>query len=128
MRTYHGRGTIMDSHHKHCPACNEVKPRSAFSKMAGSSDGLQGRCKSCFRIYQRARKYGLSEKHFRLLLESQDYECAICGKPDRNLVVDHNHNTGKVRGLLCNSCNVGIGHLQDSVLILNRAVGYLLHD
>ncbi len=118
----------MNTHQKHCPACNTVRPKSEFSNRAGAKDGKQGRCKSCFRIYQRARTYGLSEKHFRLLLESQNYECAICGKKDRSMVVDHNHETGKVRGLLCSPCNTGIGMLQDSVEIINRAVGYLLHD
>ena len=118
----------MDSHHKHCPACNTVKLKAEFSKQTNAKDGLQGKCRSCFRIYQRARKYGLSEEHFRLLLISQDYECAICGKKDRNLVVDHNHTTGKVRGLLCNPCNTGIGMLQDSVEIIRRAEGYLIHD
>jgi len=105
-----------------------MHPVHMFSKAAATSDGLQAKCKSCFRIYQRAKKYGLSEKHFRLLLISQDYECAICGTPDRNLVVDHNHETGKVRGLLCGSCNTGIGMLQDSVEIIRRAEGYLIHD
>ena len=114
--------------HKYCPACNYIKPLSEFSNRAKAHDGKQGKCKSCFRIYQRARNYGLSEEHFRVLLESQNYECAICGKPDRSLVVDHNHTTGKVRGLLCNSCNTGIGLLQDSVEVLRRAEGYLIQD
>ena len=118
----------MDSHLKYCPPCNTMKSRDLFSNSTQAKDGKQGMCKGCFRIYQRAKKYGLSEKHFRLLLESQDYECAICGKPDRSLVVDHSHVTGKVRGLLCNPCNTGIGLLQDSVEVINRAVGYLLHD
>lgn len=118
----------MDSHHKHCPSCNTVKHRDMFSDRKDAKDGKQGKCKSCFRIYQRSRLYGLSEKHFRVLLESQNYECAICGKPDRSLVVDHNHKTGKVRGLLCNPCNTGIGLLQDSVEVIRRAEGYLIHD
>ena len=114
--------------HKYCPSCNTYHTLDKFSKQTATKDGLQGKCKMCFRIYQRARSYGLSEKHFRLLLVSQNYECAICGKLDRNLVVDHNHTTGKVRGLLCSPCNTGIGLLQDSVEVLRRAEGYLIHD
>lgn len=114
--------------HKYCPACNTVKDLGEFNNATASPDGKQGKCRSCFRIYQRARKYGLSEKNFRILLESQNYECAICGKPDRSLVVDHSHVTGKVRGLLCSQCNTGIGLLQDSVEIIRRAEGYLIQD
>lgn len=67
---------------------------------------------------------------------SQNGVCAICGKPEteksrkgnvRSLHVDHNHDTGKVRGLLCGKCNRSIGVLGDSVQILRNAVKYLEH-
>ena len=119
---------FIDHDVKWCCSCNKLLNIGEFSKQTSAKDGRQGKCKKCFRIYQRARKYGLSEKHFRLLLISQNYECAICGKKDRSLVVDHNHTTGKVRGLLCSHCNTGIGMLQDSVEIIRRAEGYLIHD
>jgi len=66
------------------------------------------------------------------MLHSQNGLCAICGKPPsrRNvkemlLHVDHNHKTGKIRGLLCNSCNRGIGLLGDNPDTLFAAEGYL---
>lgn len=50
------------------------------------------------------------------MLEKQDYKCAICGKPQdlhpRNFAVDHNHKIGKVRALLCDGCNYGVGFLE----------------
>lgn len=68
------------------------------------------------------------ERYEEMILE-QNGCCAICGKfrlPDeRVLVVDHNHNTGKIRGLLCHPCNMGIGQLKDSVEILRKAALYL---
>jgi len=118
----------VNSHYKYCTTCNHTKHRDMFSEREGAKDGKQGKCKSCFRIYQRARKYGLSEDHFRVLLESQDYKCAICHTPDRSLVVDHNHKTGAVRGLLCSNCNTGIGLLQDSPEIMRAAEGYLIQN
>lgn len=63
------------------------------------------------------------------MLSEQNGCCAICGefrRPDqRVLVVDHNHDTGKIRGLLCHPCNMGIGQLKDSLDVLRKAVLYL---
>jgi Recombination endonuclease VII len=73
-------------------------------------------------------KYGIGDKQYDALLIAQRYVCAICQAPhnaQRPLVVDHNHQTGKVRGLLCAECNSGIGLLQDSIAILGSAVHYL---
>jgi hypothetical protein len=61
--------------------------------------------------------------------EAQDYSCAICGKHEDELGyklrVDHNHDSGKVRGLLCNGCNTSLGHFGDSVDGLQKAIDYL---
>ena len=73
--------------------------------------------------------YGISEKQFDILLSEQGNVCAICktdawgwrGQP----CVDHDHYTGKVRGLLCSKCNLGIGHLNDSIELLTNAIEYL---
>lgn len=51
--------------------------------------------------------------------------CQICGRGDRKLVVDHDHNTGEIRGVLCHSCNTAIGKLGDSVDMLLVAIEYL---
>lgn len=75
------------------------------------------------RSYDLNRKYGLSTKDFKLLSQNG---CAICGDKS-DLVVDHCHVTGKVRGVLCSSCNKGLGFFRDSQHFLTKAKEYL-HD
>jgi hypothetical protein len=107
-------------------------------------------CVSCVLAYQRARyavdpkhrararattrawKYGVTLEQFDQLFENQEGLCGICSRlmqkrGDRPFVacVDHDHVTGKVRGLLCGFCNVGLGHFKDSPTILRNAVGYV---
>jgi len=71
--------------------------------------------------------YGISSEIFRALEIAQQGECLICGsKPAKGrLNVDHNHDTGKVRGLLCNTCNRGMGYLRDDPVLLRQAALYL---
>jgi len=71
------------------------------------------------------RKYGITHDAYNMLYERQEGKCAICGNPENLLHVDHNHTTGKVRGLLCNNCNGGIGFLNDDIKILEQAIKYL---
>ncbi len=74
-------------------------------------------------------RYGISLAQYDEMLEAQEYGCAICGTtPEENgqrLAVDHDHETGKVRGLLCGGCNRGIGLFQDRIELLQSAIGYL---
>ena len=72
--------------------------------------------------------YGITVDEFNQMLENQNFVCAICGNPeskDQRLSVDHDHETKEVRGLLCFACNAGIGFLQDSSIILDKARQYL---
>lgn len=80
------------------------------------------------------KQYGLTPEQFQALLEAQNYKCAICGSASNKagrkgslerLYVDHCHGEGRVRGLLCNSCNVGLGHFGDSPELLEKAIQYL---
>lgn len=76
------------------------------------------------------KTYGISLKEYERLYILQNGLCAICHNPEtRNLnaflVVDHDHNTGKVRGLLCGNCNSGLGFFKDSQENLNSAKQYL---
>ena len=78
------------------------------------------------RRYGLKHKYGISEEDYERLFESQNGRCAICKKEtERRLDVDHCHSTNKVRGLLCNQCNQGLGLFQDNPLILKSALEYL---
>ena len=83
---------------------------------------------------QMLRRYGLTIEEFDSLLDAQGGVCAICRSPetyllasgkDSRLSVDHCHETGVVRGLLCRSCNLVLGHLGDDVKLLEAAIEYL---
>ena len=81
------------------------------------------------------RRYGITLDEFDAMLERQGHKCAICEQPEsvqttksgvrRSLSIDHCHETGKVRGLLCMKCNSLIGHGDDNVETLRRAIEYL---
>jgi hypothetical protein len=74
---------------------------------------------------RRYREYGLSVTGYQNLLAQQNGVCAICREPDRDLCVDHDHKTGRVRSLLCNGCNSAIGFLRESPLLARAAATYL---
>ncbi len=80
-----------------------------------------------WRDNQLRRQFGITLETYLEMLNSQGGCCAICSRPPngKSLAVDHCHKTGLIRGLLCNGCNVGIGHLQDDPEVLARALAYL---
>lgn len=85
--------------------------------------------------YKFKKSYGISLEDYELLQIQQNNSCAICKMPETKfnkrlncffkLSVDHDHLTGKVRGLLCHNCNAGIGNLRDNISLLENAVSYL---
>ena len=88
------------------------------------------------RLVNILNKYNLTLDQYHSMFENQDFGCAICGVEDnerttkakkcfRELVVDHNHDTGKVRGLLCGTCNSLIGYAKENIAILQNAQRYL---
>jgi len=86
------------------------------------------------RISRLVRNYGISIEEYNGLLEEQDHKCAICGKGEtiklkngntRLLSIDHNHNTGQVRGLLCHKCNTTLGFLSENLQLFDKAKEYL---
>ncbi len=76
------------------------------------------------RLHQRVIKYNLTDDKFNIMYNSQNGCCAICGK-HRKLEIEHNHQTGKVRGLVCHKCNVVIGMCEENVEVLQKAIEYL---
>lgn len=75
------------------------------------------------------REYNITPEEYENILQAQQNCCAICKKSQeqfsKKLHIDHCHTTGKVRGLLCNACNLCIGKAEDSITILQNAVDYL---
>lgn len=123
---------------KRCPSCGMSKDReTGFYKHKNRTSGY---CIECSRGNNEAqreiqkdswvrRTYGISLKEYKVLLEDQNNACAICKREasvfKKSLAVDHCHDSGKIRGLLCGSCNRGIGLLQESAEVLTNAVEYL---
>lgn len=72
------------------------------------------------------KKYNISPEDYDKMFETQQGKCAICDTVSvKALHVDHNHETGKIRALLCSHCNVGLGHFKESLNLLDRAKEYL---
>ena len=76
------------------------------------------------------KQYGLSVDRFNEIFESQDSKCCICGSIDpgrkgTRWLVDHCHNTNRVRGILCHRCNTALGLVSDSIETLNNMIKYL---
>ncbi len=76
-------------------------------------------------------RYNMSSEDLNKLKELQDNKCAICRKEESKrfrLFVDHNHKTGKVRGLLCNSCNSAIGYFSDDIELMKSGIQYIINN
>ncbi|MEU6313830.1 endonuclease VII domain-containing protein [Streptomyces sp. NPDC047014] len=114
--------------HKLCRLCGEVKPHSEWHKNASASDGLSTRCKACRAVLARAghlkRSYGITEAERESMIVAQGGVCAICrtAPPEH---VDHDHQTGKVRGVLCFSGNAALGQFKDRPDVIRRAAAYV---
>jgi len=137
---------------KWCFNCKKVKNVEDFFRHKHAAGGLQGVCKVCSLARRRKwnksnidkvqsynikgrlkRDFGLEIEVYNALVEKQGNLCAVCNKPEevrqnghiKSLAVDHNHTTGKIRGLLCNNCNRTLGLLGDSQDILKKMIDYL---
>lgn len=134
-----------------CGVCAEDKPVDEFHVHNGVSRGRQYHCKTCQRARPKSTSsptdhrrwslktlYGLTVDQYAELFAAQDGRCAICQCPKnpwtpgggqrgrwRSLVVDHDHRTNRLRGLLCVNCNIGLGHFKDSAVHLAAALTYL---
>lgn len=118
---------------KPCTGCDETKPLSEFHK-ASNRIGYSYYCKTCvalkkksdYKATRRFKKYGMTKEVFDQLMEMQKGLCAICDSDiSEKSSIDHCHTTLEVRGLLCQPCNLGLGHFKDNVPALYRAIEYL---
>jgi len=138
---------------KTCGKCLETKPLDEFHRNKNMKDGRVSRCKDCakeastqwrlenrdpeaqreymrrWHDMNRGRRYGLTPLEYLRLEEASGGVCAVCGQPpsgkrDR-LVVDHDHVTNKVRGMVCHPCNSGIGLFQDDPERLRAAAQWV---
>lgn len=128
-----------------CTKCKIEKQESEFHKRSRGKNGLNPECKSCRKIYADTRnstiemkkhhrkvalkrRYGITSDEYDNKLKAQAYACAICGtdKPGGigRFHIDHSHETGNVRGLLCNKCNLFLGIIENEVFLL-KTLKYL---
>ena len=114
---------------KTCGRCRQLLPAKEFSVDRLNKTGLRTWCKKCVREYCVTHSYGISTSQYESMLSAQGGVCAICGSPPqkKRLAVDHCHTSGKVRGLLCDKCNRGIGMFMDRPELLDKAAVYLIH-
>lgn len=123
-------GQTRFAHHvkSRCKLCERDQARE-YKRKKALEDPLAAR------RYWLMFKYGLTLEQYAKMLEEQGGVCKICEKPEsyidvrfgkiRPLVVDHCHTTGKVRGLLCNNCNTGLGQVADNIQWFEKAIAYL---
>lgn len=129
---------------KTCLKCLKEQPLSEYHKNKQGRDGRQPRCRTCLhqaqREYRKSNGYGSAIKYrygitltdYNNMLVSQNNKCLLCmiefdSIPGRlsKPVIDHNHTTGKVRGLLCHPCNVALGLVKENRETLQRMIEYV---
>ncbi len=135
---------------KKCSQCHQKKARTQFNRNSSKRDGLDYTCRECresYRLYwyeknhakvrdkDMYRRYGITKEEYDLLLEKQNGVCAIFKQLETKtvkrsgrvwpLAVDHNHETGHIRGLLCSRCNRVLGLVKEDAQILQSMIEYL---
>jgi hypothetical protein len=128
-----------------CPTCGETdRTKFYVNKKGYKASSICREChkKKCLERWHsqtmiekhatRVKKlYGIEPEQYKQMHVDQDGKCAICGvepKTKRGLHIDHCHDTGVIRGLLCGGCNTGIGLLQENPEIMTKAIEYLLRS
>jgi hypothetical protein len=102
-----------DGRHSYCKPCHNARAKETYERLYGGT-----------RHYHLRRRYGIGADEFDELVRLQGGVCAICGRPDPEHV-DHDHETGDVRGILCFNCNGGLGQFRDSIDSLHAAAAYV---
>lgn len=127
---------------KWCPKCQMWVGFEDFHKDKSSKLGLNSYCKDCSRNKYHSKTdnekydshyrsaYGITIKQYDQMLSDQNFCCGICrtikpGGQGNRFYIDHDHDTGDIRGLLCHKCNTGLGFLNDSKTTLEAAISYL---
>lgn len=127
---------------KTCRICKTPKELKFFGNDKDNRDKKNTICKPCNKIYMakykepnkvsqrkyQLKRYNLTQDDFNKILASQKGICAVCGGPPTvydKYVVDHDHDTGAVRGLICQHCNTGLGRFKDSTKLLESAKRYI---
>lgn len=128
--------SVLKTAYKQCKKCSNTQSRewAANNRDAERARVRKYHAENRERLNEYARwqrfqrKYGVSKDQYVVMLASQEHQCKICDRPLINqgrVCIDHSHKTNKVRGILCDRCNRGIGLLQDNPTVLNKAAQYI---
>lgn len=116
----------------YCPTCRREFHREYRQRNPDKIKARRDASRDKRRVYDRNRSrqktlksYGLTVEQYDKLVEQQEGKCAICGRVPDRLVVDHSHETGVVRGLLCRTCNAALGIFNDDPAVVIAAARYL---
>jgi len=111
-----------------CPSCEQAVAHEDFGRNGRQASGFGSMCRACNRRSSNeaywVRRYGMSKAEVDRLRESQGDKCAICTDPGPEHL-DHDHDTGRVRQLLCQRCNFGLGLYRDDPALLRAAADYV---
>lgn len=117
-----------------CSQCKEMKPQEEYH-FRNDNGTYRKKCKICRRLnhydYNLKRRYGITLQDKIQMFEDQGKCCKICrkeGEDHMGFHVDHCHDLGHVRGILCNECNAGLGMFKDNIDTVLKAVDYLFVD
>jgi hypothetical protein len=130
--SYSKRKLLLKSGKKQCTICGEIKPFKDFHK-SKSGCGTLPHCKECAKLNPlRFKKYNITLFDYQQMLQDQNSLCKICrtilnSSFENRACIDHDHEKGKVRALLCPRCNTMIGLANDDVNVLNDAIQFLLY-
>lgn len=152
---YHGQpckhcsGTLRNAGDGSCVECNKTRSRVRMAKLRETGAHLEAQYRyeqSPLGKVARSKynsgagkinnkkatlknKFGMTIDQYIMLLEQQGEKCAVCSTPrnnlKRDLSVDHNHTTGKIRGLLCDNCNIALGHLKEDTERMKNMIRYV---
>ena len=139
MREYNGQNNIRGrkfianksketSNTKQCSICHEYLYLSDYHASGTGRKGVQSACKKCNSLRNRARIHGITVQEWNEMWSKQGETCAMCQQEiidERKRHTDHDHETRKIRGILCQRCNVGLGYIEDANWLAN-AKNYLL--
>ncbi len=128
---FYERERLLQEGKNRCVRCEEIKPLDEFNKSNHVKTGYHNTCKSCQSVRNRQalvkKLYDVTLDDLHLHLENHEWKCNICGSDIRHKkqCVDHDHDTGQFRGILCDACNRGMGLLKDDPNTLLYALSYL---
>jgi hypothetical protein len=131
---------------KKCYSCRLEQLESNYYKSSEKKDGLQNECKACNTSRKKSwhqtdsgkassantklkRRYGITLSEYESMVLEVGSKCEICGDTksylNHKLCIDHDHNTGNIRGVLCKACNLAVGNLKDSPELALKTFEYL---